>query len=1029
MPFPARVRRQYPFASSLIVALATLLSMTCAERSGLGVSPVTGDISGTEQGTYVVGLERDQALRIVVDQRAADLVLDVSGDGSTRSVDMREFGHESVTLIARTRTRFAVAIRARRPTPRRLIYALWFDEPPHPITTRDRQWQEAERLETKGKELATGADASPQAAIESLKAALIRWRALGDDLGQATVLARLGDIDYAHGEFAKTEGPYVSALLLARKHGLIHLTAQVTNNLGVGRGQRGLLRDARLGLLQALLLWSLLSGVEINTAATLNNLGAVLLESGDYQEALERFQSAQWIFARFDDPAEAGVLTNLGSTHRGLGDLDAAQRYLDQATEFPSPQAPAPLRPSALQPRIRALVRRARIALERGDPDTADARARAVLALIGDTDPVTRADALDVRGQVAASRHAYAAALPFYEQALAQYLKAEALRGVATVRQHAGVAHRLLRQHPTARAELREALDIRTRLGLRDAEAETLYELGVLEREDGQLSEAHGYLVAAVQMIEDVRGRVAGDYSRVSYFAARHQYFSAYIDLLMEVDSKKAPECHAAEPFRIAEQERSRALLDSLSDVHTDIGRDANPALYDQAEEAQRQLNFFSRQLAIIADRKDNKKALTEVQTRVDAILHEFRELRGRLAATREGETIEPKILGVVEVQNQILDDGSALIRFSLGDRRSFAWLITKGAFTCAELPGRSDIDAVATEVRNHFGTPRTLENRSAVLARFNDAARRLSTMLLQKFAADLGTRRLIIVAEGSLQYVPFAALPEPGSDLPLIARHEIVTGPSASAIAVLRQRAEHRERAPKQIAVFADAVYDRRDPRRGKPAGDNAAGDNANVVELPPLRQSRALARKILGRFTVEQQFEALGFDANADAAIDPSLGDFRILHFDVHGAVDPQRPELSTLYFAQFFERGPVRDGSLALHTIASRLHLRADLVVLSACETAVGRDVPGEGLVALAGAFFAAGASTVVGTLIPVREAPTVELMDEFYKRLLSLETPSPAAALRAAQNAMRARPELADPFYWAGFVVMGDASRPY
>jgi CHAT domain-containing protein len=146
--------------------------------------------------------------------------------------------------------------------------------------------------------------------------------------------------------------------------------------------------------------------------------------------------------------------------------------------------------------------------------------------------------------------------------------------------------------------------------------------------------------------------------------------------------------------------------------------------------------------------------------------------------------------------------------------------------------------------------------------------------------------------------------------------------------------------------------------------------------------------------------------------------------VHIASHAVPDNARPELSSIVLSLFDAEGRSQDGLLRLHDLYDNVSLRADLVVLSACETAIGKDVPGEGLMGLARGFLAAGAAAVVGSLYKVQEEPTLEFMKAFYRGLLGPDKLSPAAALRAAQLKLLAEPRFSDPFFWSGFVLMGD-----
>jgi CHAT domain-containing protein len=376
----------------------------------------------------------------------------------------------------------------------------------------------------------------------------------------------------------------------------------------------------------------------------------------------------------------------------------------------------------------------------------------------------------------------------------------------------------------------------------------------------------------------------------------------------------------------------------------------------------------------------------------------------------------------VEQIQHTLDDEQSMLLRFSLGSPHSYLWLVTRRSLEAVKLPDVSEIDAAARQVHALVQQPREAEGAE----RWRGAARGLGSMLLADVANRLATRRLLVVPEGSLQLVPFAALTEPGTDSPLITRHEIVMLPSASTLAVLRRQHEGRVPASKALAVVADPVYDPADPRI-PPAlrtSDRRASGAERDLRLGRLRFSGIEARWITSAVTDSPAFVATGFAATP-ATMLTALRDYRVVHIAAHAMLDDERPELSALALSLFDESGRARhDGMLRFFDIQERLRLRADLVVVSACETALGKEVPGEALMSLARGFFAAGSARVVASVYSVPDAATAELMREFYRGMFGSQRLRPAAALRAAQLRLRETPQWQDPYYWSGFVLLGE-----
>ncbi|MEM7356707.1 MAG: CHAT domain-containing protein, partial [Acidobacteriota bacterium] len=356
-----------------------------------------------------------------------------------------------------------------------------------------------------------------------------------------------------------------------------------------------------------------------------------------------------------------------------------------------------------------------------------------------------------------------------------------------------------------------------------------------------------------------------------------------------------------------------------------------------------------------------------------------------------------------------LLDPQTVLLEFALGEERSFLWWVSQAGVEMFPLAGREvieDFAQQASRLLQQSGERRARGQLELVLSQ-------LSQLLLAPVADRLAGQRLVVVTDGALQTIPFAALPSPAADerqaelRTLLTDHEIVHLPSLSTLSLLRQRTQIRPSPPKRLAVVADPVFDR-DPPTGEP--------------LKRLAFSRQEAERILRLVPAEQTFAALGFDATKDLVTHGALADYGFLHFATHAFFDPTEPETSGVLFTQVNRSGAVLDALLRPHEIY-RLRLPVEMVVLSACRSGLGREIRGEGLIGPAQGFLYAGASRVVASSWAVEDEATAELMEAFYRGIL-IGGLRPAAALRAAQLAMITDDQKAAPYYWAGFVLQGD-----
>jgi CHAT domain-containing protein len=370
-------------------------------------------------------------------------------------------------------------------------------------------------------------------------------------------------------------------------------------------------------------------------------------------------------------------------------------------------------------------------------------------------------------------------------------------------------------------------------------------------------------------------------------------------------------------------------------------------------------------------------------------------------------------LLSAREIQRQVVEEGTLLLEYFLGKERSFLWAVTPESIELFELPPQSLLEE---EARNaafllaHSG--RALARRQTGLALAGLSRRLLGPVAHRLRAGD----RLLIVPDGALWGVSFAALPDPASGAPLVVGHEIVTLPSASVLPRLREAVAGRRPPPGTVAVVADPVFSAGDPRvTPAPAAPRAA---PRFARLP---FSRSEAQAILSVAPPSGTLAALDFAASREMVLSGRLARYRIVHFATHAVLNAETPELSGVVLSRVDPRGRPRDGLLRLGEIY-RLHLPADLVVLSGCRTALGKEIRGEGLVGLTRGFFSAGARQVLVSLWPVEDRATAELMRRFYREMLGRRRP-PAAALRAAQTSMWREEVWRSAYYWAGFVLQG------
>ncbi len=627
-----------------------------------------------------------------------------------------------------------------------------------------------------------------------------------------------------------------------------------------------------------------------------------------------------------------------------------------------------------------------------------------------------------------------------------------------------GQVYNVLRDKQKALDYYNQSLPLSRATGDKEQEALTLYNLAYLESTQGDLNVALTQMEAAINIIEDLRTKIDSQQLRTSYFATVQDYYQFYIDLLMQLHKTNPNQEYDAQALHASERFRARGLLELLTEANANIRQGADSKLLEQENTLQQKLDAIEKRRIELLNEPDTNAQLQALEQERTTLQQEYQQLQEQIRRTspRYASLKYPQPLTLSEIQQQVLDMDTLLLEYSLGEERSYLWAVTKTSLSSYELPKGADIEALAQSFYEQTGNQKAPEQRGIGAVPREDSSEvstKLSQILLSPVAGQLAGKRLLIVSDGALQYLPFAALPVPDSlgkeetPVPLIVKHEIVNSPSASTIAIIRQNTNGRSVAPKRVAVMADPVFSPDDERIKSLVGQSLVGQASRLSpgeggqdahptsldsELSVLALTRSLTdvgvtfqrlpftrqegSRILSLVPQSQSYSAFDFAANRATALSPQLDQYQIVHFATHGILNSKNPELSGVVLSMFDQQGQPANGFLRLNDIFN-LNLPAELVVLSACETGLGKDVKGEGLVGLTRGFMYAGAKRVVVSLWSVNDNATASLMTLYYQQMLGKGL-NPVAALRAAQLAMLKTENWQAPYYWAAFTVQGE-----
>lgn len=702
-----------------------------------------------------------------------------------------------------------------------------------------------------------------------------------------------------------------------------------------------------------------------------------------YERVLARWQS----FSQ-DRWGKATLLSNLGNAYLELGEKQQALNYYKKVLRLWQEGSPNN------QGQADALDSIGKVLSELNQKEQAiDSFNRALSLWQGMRDVSRQADTLNLIGQTYADLGQYEPALDAFNQALqlsgeASSQAAESYLGIAKVERQRGNLQQ-------AQTSIEDALNnIESPLSSSTNRERFNYSLSVRNLE----SETPRLILALVlpyyqQRSPDPSSPKANVYKSyidlASYFASKQKYQEFYIDLLMQLHKQNPTQGYAVLALQASERSRARSLRALLNKSDRNI--------QNQENQTQTPSTFSSEELS--------------------------------------------QLPPLTTIQEQLSDD-TVLLEYALGEERSYLWAVTATGISSYELPKRAEIERAARLFYDFL----TVSDKRIRKTKTLEAGLALSQIILKPVAEHLGQKRLLIVGDGILNYIPFSALPIPqpraSSDtVPttlLLENHEIVNIPSASLLTILRQNAGKRVSPTKTLAVFADPVFDRRDERLNakvtlgiEQSSSTPINNNGTIQPLntegfyPRLLGTRREAEQILSLVSqsnpASEQLNKFDFAASRQTATHLDLNPYRILHFATHGILDSQNPERSGIVLSGINEQGQLQRSLLSTPDIFN-LKLNTDLVVLSGCRTGLGTEIKGEGLVGLTGGFMYAGSKRVVVSLWSVEDEATSELMKRFYQGIFTDKLP-PTQALRQAQLSMLREPQYL-PYHWAAFSLQGE-----
>ena len=833
---------------------------------------------------------------------------------------------------------------------------------------------------------------SHELAIETAKKALALFQSTGDQERIGTTYQNLGTYYFALTRMSEAAQCYESALQIWRQQNDVVNEAEMLIQLGFIEGRQGEWLNDFSYLTQA---QNLIDNQEKPSPSTMARIAAgmaqVFRESGLPEYGLIQSQQAKEYYRQAEDERSYNrQIMLIGYTQFLLNNYQTALTELEDA-------------------------------LRRFESSS---------------DPRREIDASQCHGyiaQVYMAARKYDLALQHLLPPLAFYEAKNKQGDAAEIRALMGEVYQRQERRELARTNYQAALKYFREADTPIEKAFVAFALGRLELNQGNYDAAENYLKESVDTTENIRSDLNSRVLATAFSASVHERYETYIECLMRKHKQQPSQGLDLRAFQASELARARSLAALLRDTQTKILTGIDPQLAEQERTLRQAILAKAEQTITLLAADYNKDQLHQLETSLTQLREQHKQVVQKLQKQNPhyDQIKETANYSVKQIQDLIIeDDQTMLLEYFLGKNESYLWAITRNDAKVFELEKADKITQAVKDVYELL----SVEPNDDTDKRLHKATAELSRLVLGPVANQLNARRIIVVADGALNYIPFQLLPLSSRDqTPLVANYEVVNAPSASVLGQLRQERQQRPRRTKILVAFGDPVFASNYQQfKNSGSGELLAtkadrgdieveGDEIDTSTIQPLHYSKSELKK-LSDLAGSGALIFRGFDASRSVLETTDFSKYAILHFATHGLLKPKNPENSGFFLSMFDLAGKPQNGFITMQDIYS-LQVPVDLVVLSACRTGLGKDVRGEGLIGLTRGFMHAGASSVVASLWKVDDEATAELMKNFYANMLQ-KGMAPAGALRAAQNTVRQNPLWQSPHFWAGFTLQGE-----
>lgn len=746
-----------------------------------------------------------------------------------------------------------------------------------------------------------------------------------------------------------------------------------------------------------------------------NNIGFYHLQFSNYSKALEFFNRSLNLVEEIGEKPKPEILNNIGIIYKHLGEFEKALDYLNRALDidkgFGEPYYIA-LDLNDIGTTLRHM------GLISGDLKILKSALEYYQQCLELAKSIERGkNRLQIEvtvynnmGTIFSDLNDYEKALNYFNQGYEKAVSIQEARDMGMLLNNMGIVHSNMGNYEDSTEYFLRSIDLGNRLESGIILWEAYLELARNFVKQNRKVEALDKYEESINQIEKIRSQINLEEFKASYMGTdkRLEAYQEIISLLVSLHVDNPGQLYGEEAFNYLERGKARSFLDSLEISQINISQNVDFILQNREAEIMKEISTLYTELYASSISNDKSEGIhTQLREKENELETLKREIR--IKSPAYANLRYPNIINLKNAQ-RLLDSKTAFFEYSLGEKISYAFVITEDNFIISPLPPRKEIKSLVSTYTKEITDKKSNDF---------ETGRTLYKILVSPGLHD-GISNIIIIPDDVLNYLPFEALQITDDENKwLIQNINIAYSPSISSLnEIIDRKKENGAKQNFDLLAFGDPYFG---PGENEDNGNSHNNIN-NGYHYTRLKFSGTEIDKISKLFQEERVNIFLRKNAAEEQLKNHKLNDYRIIHFATHSEVDDENPIRSHIVLS--LDDDPDEDGILQAREIYN-LELNSDLVTLSACSTGLGKLIRGEGMEGLNRAFFYAGTSAVLMSLWTVNDQATFQLMERFYTHLD--KSNSIMKSLRDAKLELINSDVLSHPYYWAGFIVSGKADH--